>query len=663
MSWDNLQISARALGEASGEYRAIEALGLSATALSQDGTGALDAPERLLIRVENPSSQSWTGVVHLEYPFPGSEPRFWLPGFLYGRNRGEAPLRTDTRFPRLRPGEPEFPASPWWMVRGDQLSHPAAFALADRWLYVLSASPFYVYEGESIVQWKPGMGKKLAQYAGFTCSLKDSSIGYTLGYEYAPWHFIQSHNVVERQPLGDNCVTIPSGGYIEAELLLYRFRAQSERAVYDAVEAVYRIWHEPPRRVGTPEQAAADIAGAVSRDAWLSDTQCYAGFVFERPDGSTYVRELPSQTWTNGLSVAVPVLLAAHRLGDGAMRKQALTCIQTLTEGSLHPASGLPCATRQGGVWSNRGWWFDGMHTPGHSGYLVGQAVWYLLTAYQAEQEGPGVIHKEWLDYARQVLCIVEQQKNSEGEYPYVFSERTGAGLEYDSLGSAWCLAASALYCELTGERGWLPELERSEGHYHDSYVARGECYGGPLDTDKAVDSESVLALIRAQASLHRMTGEQRYLDHLRDALGYAFTFQFCYNSPLNVPPLSTAGWSSCGGSITSTANPHIHPMSSTVAAELHYYLSCREDAYVARRLEDMVHWSCQTYNHFDRELDYGKTGWMSERFCYSEGLLTERYPDGSPASTWFALMPWACGSVLEGLLRGIPPTQQEETF
>ena len=38
------------------------------------------------------------------------------------------------------------------------------------------------------------------------------------------------------------------------------------------------------------------------------------------------------------------------------------------------------------------------------------------------------------------------------------------------------------------------------------------------------------------------------------------------------------------------------------------------------------------------------------ERFCHREGLLVEKYPDGSPASTWFALMPWACGSILEGI-------------
>ena len=63
-----------------------------------------------------------------------------------------------------------------------------------------------------------------------------------------------------------------------------------------------------------------------------------------------------------------------------------------------------------------------------------------------------------------------------------------------------------------------------------------------------------------------------------------------------------------------------------------------------------MLLWGCQTYNHYDKEYDYGKRGWMSERYCYCEGLLTEKYPDGSPASTWFALMPWAGASIIEGM-------------
>lgn len=652
MNEPTLLLSARALGDQTERYRPLAETCLQAALSMQGGVGTVADPMDLVVRIQNPTPQDWQGVIRLELPFAGGEPRFWLPGFLYGRNRGEAPLRVDTKFPRLRRGAPEFPAAPEWMARSDQLSHPAAFALADGWLYGLATSPFYTAAGTQMTQWQPGMAKKLVQYTGFTCSLARGTVGCTLGYEYAPWHFIQSHKYTGRAPLGGNCVTVPAGGGLCATLQLYRCPAPADRCVYDAVQSVYQRYHEPPRQAGSPAQAVADLARAVSRDAWLPGEQCYAGFIFEQPDGSFLPRALPSQTWTNGLTVAVPVLLAAHRLKDAAMREQALCCIGALTQpDSLNPASGLPYAARQDGVWSNRGWWFDGMHTAGHAGYLVGQAVYYLLKACRAEQQYNGTLHPAWLQYAEKVLTVAQRQRNADGEYPFLFSERSGAGLEYDALGSAWCLGAAALFCELTGQRAWLPDLLASARHYHDAFVARAECYGGPLDTDKAVDSEGVLALIRALASLHRLTGEPWLLDQLRDALCYAFTFQFCYNTPLGVPPLSKVGWSSCGGSITSTANPHIHPMSSTIIGEVRYYLACRADPYLAERLQDMILWSCQTYNHFDRQFDYGRTGWMSERFCYCEGLLVERYPDGAPASTWFALMPWACGSILEGLL------------
>ena len=95
---------------------------------------------------------------------------------------------------------------------------------------------------------------------------------------------------------------------------------------------------------------------------------------------------------------------------------------------------------------------------------------------------------------------------------------------------------------------------------------------------------------------------------------------------------------------------PWGHPMSSSVMDEMLYYLRFRDDSYIQSRLEDTKLWSCQCHNTFDGEYGYGKTGWMSERFCHSEGLLTEKWPDRSPASTWLALMPWACGSILEGL-------------
>ena len=80
------------------------------------------------------------------------------------------------------------------------------------------------------------------------------------------------------------------------------------------------------------------------------------------------------------------------------------------------------------------------------------------------------------------------------------------------------------------------------------------------------------------------------------------------------------------------------------------YFVKETASAYVRSRLEDTVAWSCQVSNTYDGEYGYGKVGWMSERFSHCQGLLTPEYPDGSLASTWFALMPWACGSILEGL-------------
>ena len=181
--------------------------------------------------------------------------------------------------------------------------------------------------------------------------------------------------------------------------------------------------------------------------------------------------------------------------------------------------------------------------------------------------------------------------------------------------------------------------IKKSELHYFDAFVKKCECYGGPLDTDKAVDDEGILAYVRAVRILHEITKEEYLLEHMLYALHYEFSFKLCYNTPITVKPLSEIGWSSCGGSITSVANPHVHPMSSTIIPEMRYYVNLRADDYVRSRLEDTVKWSLQTFNVTDKEYGYGEPGWISERFCFCQGLLTEKYSDGSPASTWFALM------------------------
>ena len=632
------------------EYLPLETYRLAADCAVREGDGSADSPFLHEVAVRNEGVESWSGVIRMDLSFEACSPRFFMPGFLYGTNRGDAPLYTASKAPRLRKGGDDFPSSSWWMTRSDRLSHPAVFAFTGDRITGLCASPYYLKSGGRIIPWAPGAAGDWLQYAGFGCDLDRREVCYSLGYENAPWFFLDSRHYFPRAPLSGNCFRLEPGEEVRFTVAVFSYPAGSETGLNAAMRKVYSLYHEPPRQCQSPESAVRTIAEAVGGAAWLPEHQAYAGFVFDKKDSDETVRLIPSISWTNGLAAAVPMLEAALRLRRDDLREQALQCIDHIVRTSINPRNGLPFTAEINGVWGNKGWWYDILPVPGHAAYLVGQAVYLILKAYLFEEQLSGEKHDDWMEYARKVLCVTEQSRNGDGEYPYVFSDKTGAGLCYDSLSGAWCLAAAAMYCALSGETGWLVDLMRSEQYYYRAFVSRMECYGGPLDIDKQTDSEGVLAYIRAVRWLHEITREPELLDHMRDALEYEFTFKFCYNSPIKVPPLSKVGWSSCGGSITSVCNPHIHPMSSSVIDELLYYADRTGDGYIRSRLEDTVLWSCQVSNTRDGEYDYGKTGWMSERFCHSEGLLTETYPDGSPASTWFALMPWACGCILEGL-------------
>lgn len=640
-------ITARPFGEDTA-YLPLNPQYLSASVNCEKGDGSFDNPYQVCIQIKNSGNAQWRGVIRISLPVAANVPRFFLPGFMYGTNRGDAPLVTDSKCPRLRENE-DFPASSWWMVRSDRLSHPCAFAYGNGRLTGFAASPYFMYCDNQQKQWEPGLQGEFYQYTGFGCLMKPGEVWYTLGYENAPWFFLNSHNYFPRAPFDKNCFCMEQGETVAVRMYCFDIPAEDERALHDALKWVYLKYHQLPRSLCSVQETVRDIATAVSRDAWLPEKHAYSGFVYDKGDHFEY-NPLPSITWTNGLSVAVPMLASGLRLKNETMRMQALDCIEHIVCCSINEQNNLPYLVEHDGKWSNRGWWYDRQHTPGHVAYLVGQSVYLILKAYEWEKRELNINHENWLDYAKRVIAQTEKSRNADGEYPYILSEKTGAGLEYDSFSGAWLMAAAAYYSYITGDGKYLPSLLRSENYYHDTYIRHQECYGGPLDIDKNIDSEGVLAYIRAVRYLHEITGEESLLMHLRDALYYEYTFKFCYNSPIKVPPLSTIGWSSCGGSITSVVNPHIHPMSSSVMDEMAYYLSKQDDDYIRSRLKDTLLWSCQCHMTSDRQFGYGRKGWMSERFCHCEGLLTEHYPDGSPASTWFALMPWACGSILEGL-------------
>ncbi len=646
-----LILTARSKSQETTDYLSLDKQGLKASIKIAGGDGSPKKPFEAQIKIYNENMSKWCGVIHIELPFDKINPRFFLPAFMYGRNRGEAPQKVPCEFPRLRDGNPSRPSSAWWMMRGDRLSHPVALVYDSGKIFGISASPYFTCRDGIKRQWIPENEDTFYQYGGYSCSLAKGTVGYTLGYENAPLMFVTSSTVKEREPLSDNCFELASGEAVEFSMDLYQYDAKSELDINAAIQEVYYRYHQKPRKVSDTKTAVADLAKAVYQDAWLPEELSYAGQVFEDKHGEGYrYNKIISLSWTNGMSVATPMLMSALRLKDESMREQAISCITNIIEHSLNPASGLPYDACNDGKWSINGWWFDGVPTPGHSSYLCGQALFYILKAYEYEKKIKNCIHDDWILYVNNVLKKIVPSINPVGEYPYILSEKNGIGIEYDSFSGAWCMAALAYYSWLAKDRAHLDSLKKSEKHYYEEYICHMECYGAPLDTNKTVDSEGILAYIKAVRYIHVMTGDKIYLEHMKDAICYEFSFKFCYNSPVKIPPLSKLNWSSSGGSVTSVCNPHIHPMSSNIIDELLYYIENSDDVYVKDRLLDIVGWSCQNHNTYDREYDYGKKGWMSERFCYSEGLLTETYSDGSPASTWFCLMPWAIGSILDGL-------------
>lgn len=656
----DLVFTARAAGSRDCDYHPTEEFGLK-TEMIRDEIKSDPICNAFKFRITNTLKDDFGGVVHIKLMEDMTAPKFFMPGYMYDTNTAEKPSTGRKAFPRIKRDPKGMPESEFFMTRSDRLAEPVSIVYDSGKVKGIAAPPYWVNDNGKPVPISFADGKRtpedatFLQYGGFSCNIDDNgrvSVGYTLGYENAPWLFVQTATVLEREPVGDNnSFCIDAGESVEFPVIIYEYEGEDERAIYRAVSHVYDLFHEKPRTIpGMDDKKALPLLSAAIRDnAWLEDEKMYSGFVYDR-EKDRLSNRIGSLSWTNGLTVAVPMLFAANHLKDDEARRQSLLFIDNVIQNSFNPESGLLYDAVENGKWSVYGWWYNGMHSGGHSSYLNGQAVYYILKAYICEKKDRNVIHSDWISFIAPVINKMNAEINSDYEYPFSMSKHTGAGIEYDSMGGAWCLAATAMFEYVTGSDGYRDKIIKSEKHYHDTFVKKCECYGGPLDTDKAVDDEGILAYIRAVKILHEITKEEYLLDHMLDAFNYEFSFKLSYNTPVSVRPLSDIGWSSCGGSITSTANPHIHPMSSTVIPEMRYYVEERDDAYVRSRLEDTIKWSLQTFNTYDREYGYGEPGWMSERFCFCQGLMTEKYPDGSPASTWFALMPWASASIIEGL-------------
>lgn len=102
---------------------------------------------------------------------------------------------------------------------------------------------------------------------------------------------------------------------------------------------------------------------------------------------------------------------------------------------------------------------------------------------------------------------------------------------------------------------------------------------------------------------------------------------------------------------MTSVSNPHIHPMGVMADEDLLFLAEVTGDSYYKERAQDSVAWMMQTLELYPEKTGYGRYGVLSERWCPSDGLVTERYDNGEPYASWFSYNLWAAANVFEAVL------------
>jgi len=383
--------------------------------------------EKLSVTVHNTSGQDWMGIVQFSLISKGTDPWFYLPGFIYGTNRAQAEFHPKSNtWPRLRLGEPEIPYSSYFRVRSDRLAYPVAVMRVDSLIYGISGSPYDVMNALKREPWFPGVPGSFHTFHGFGCAIDTttSSVSYTLGYENAPWLYICCQQTKETQPLDKTAFKIQANEKLTFPLYIYAYPASENQDSRRVIKHQFELYGEKPRKHAEPLQALQDLSTGIFRDSYNPDVKNYSTTITLKENGQVSQGIHYSISWTGGLQVATPLLMTATRMNREDMREQAVECIQNIVNHSLNPQSGLPFDALHDGEWTTNGWWEYYIWKPvlgisAHSSYVIGQALYYILKAYDYEKTLNNIEHPDWLDFVRQVTDRIETTKNATGEYPY----------------------------------------------------------------------------------------------------------------------------------------------------------------------------------------------------------------------------------------------------
>lgn len=583
--------------------------------------------------------------LRLRLAMPGRRDPFHLvPGNIHGDNNADHVL--PGQFPVLVPGDSaERHRAPLWEFRADRASHPVSILCCDRGAVGVSVQPY-----SDCAERDDGFLRN-----GVFAELPDA-FGVSLGYGNDPLTF------------HDRTHFLPATAHLSrgatARGSIFARVGEGRPAAHPVIRAVYEALRDRPRYRRSPREALRALSTAFAEISYRPELGQYTNCKCEVPTDTTLRpwRAIVEIGWSGGSMMAYPFALAERLLPGFAFPKSPARILDEIADG-WNPATGFIDDTTLNRSTRNlpegwnastiNGWWSGGILSAtrdNHCAYTNAQAAYYLLATAEKRRQWQQPEKPDWTGIALRVLDRAVELQRDDGAFGYIFSGQDGHVLDYDGFAGCWFAAALALAWKRTGRGAYRDAADRSLRFYH-GFVRALSCWGSPMDTSKSVDSEGNLAFLRAARLLHEQTGNDSYLEMMLDSAHYEYLWRYGFRSRPECPPLKGSAWNSCGGSITSVSNPHLHPMSVVATRDLEYLARASGDGYHADRAEDGLAWLMNTLELYPDVVGYGRYGVLSERTCPSDGLLTERYRDTDlPASTWWSYNAWAGAAAMEAI-------------
>lgn len=256
--------------------------------------------------------------------------------------------------------------------------------------------------------------------------------------------------------------------------------------------------------------------------------------------------------WSLGSMLAYPLLKKG-----GKYREAALSNLEFLLSGGFWPC-GLKMGVFDGTKWlddcnSYSAWNY---HPRPPAEFIT----WLLISA--AYESSIGCRHPHWYFIAEKGLDAFCKLWEKYGDFGYHI-DMSKAELELlipGSCAGAFVLQALAQGLAHFPGNGRYEKVYREAAiYYHQNFVLKGHCTGGPLDIHMADDSESAAALTNAFVQGWKIFKEDIFLSMAEDAAQIFLSWVVSYDAPF---PIESSLWkvNPCGGVLANVQNRHIGP-------------------------------------------------------------------------------------------------------